>query len=73
MIKNWQMDCSMFDGDLLSGPVPVLFSDKVEDTKQALVEDPIKVHADIMRIHKTFFLPEVVSMADMAGLLKKPR
>lgn len=73
LVKSWPIDCCMFDDDLLSGPVPSIFSEKTEDTQAALEADPLKAHADILRIHKAFFMPELISMTEMASLFKKPR
>ncbi len=30
LVKEWQLMCTMFDGDQLLGPVPTLFADNVE-------------------------------------------
>ena len=30
LVKEWQLTCTMFDGDQLLGPVPTLFADNVE-------------------------------------------
>jgi hypothetical protein len=30
LVKEWQLTCSMFDGDQLLGPVPTLFAENVE-------------------------------------------
>jgi hypothetical protein len=34
LVKEWQLTCSMFDGDQLLGPVPTLFADNVEVAKK---------------------------------------
>lgn len=63
----------MFDGDHLSGPVPSLFSEKVDSSEEGLNSDPIKTHSDIARIHKAFFMPETLSILEASTLFKKPR
>ncbi len=34
LVKEWQLTCTMFDGDQLLGPVPTLFADNVEVKKK---------------------------------------
>jgi len=44
LVNEWELDCAMWDGDAISGPVPSLFADNAELAKKALTADPAKAH-----------------------------
>jgi hypothetical protein len=47
LLSEWNLTCEMFDGDVVSGPVPTLFSDRPEAAKAALANDPEKAFQDL--------------------------
>ena len=36
LLGSWPMDASMWDGELLTGPVPTLFSEDIKSSEDAL-------------------------------------
>ena len=67
------METTLFDGEILAGPVPTLFSDEEDATLTAIEADPCKAHWDLTKIVKTLFMPESVDILDAVDILKKPR
>ena len=72
-LSTWDLGAVLFDGETTAGPVPTLFTDSVEVSKAAREAAPVKAHADYMKIARTFFMPETISMEDALGVVKKPR
>lgn len=73
LVESWPLSCSLFDGDVLAGPVPTLFAEDEETAREAITADPNKAHADIQRIHRVFLMPEHVDLETATALIKKPR
>jgi hypothetical protein len=42
LLAEWNLVCKMFDGDVISRPVLTLFSDRPDEAKAALINDPEK-------------------------------
>jgi hypothetical protein len=42
LLAEWNRTCEIVDGDVVSGPMPTLFSDRLEAAKAALANDPEK-------------------------------
>ena len=72
-IKSWDVDCSLFDGDLMAGPIPLLFSEDHETAATNIKADPLKAHWDLMKIARCFFLAESLSLQEAIAYVKKPR
>jgi len=73
LLKSWPLEATLFDGDLLAGLVPTLFSKDVEASLAAIQGDPLKAHWDLNKISKTLFMPESVSIQEAVNIIKKPR
>ncbi len=73
LIASWPLSCTMFDGDVLAGPVPTLFAESTEEALEAITADPGKAHYDVMKIHRMFFMPEHVDLEAAVAAAKKPR
>ena len=73
LIKSWLLEVDLFDGDLLAGPIPSLYSDDPDASLAGLTSDPLKSHWDLQKISKTFFMAEAVTVANVVAMLKKPR
>ena len=73
LIKSWPLEADLFDGDLLAGPIPSLYSDDPDASLAGLTSDPLKSHWDLQKISKTFFMVEAVTVANAVAMLKKPR
>jgi hypothetical protein len=50
LLAEWNLACEMFDGEVISGPVPTLFCDRPEAAKAALGNDLEKAFADLGKI-----------------------
>lgn len=72
-LATWPMRCELFDGDLLDGPVPTLFTEDAEAAKNAISTAPEKAHWDIQKMLRSFILPEHVTVVEAAKIVKKPR
>jgi hypothetical protein len=55
---EWNRTREMVDGDVVSGPVPTLFSDKLEAAKAALANDPEKAFKDPGKILRKLIMHE---------------
>ena len=73
LIKSWLLEVDLFDGDLLAGPIPSLYSDDPDASLAGITSDPLKSHWDLQKISKTFFMAEAVTVANVVAMLKKPR
>ena len=73
LIKSWPLEAGLFDGDLLAGPIPSLYSDDPEASLAGITSHPLKSHWDLQKILKTFFMAEAVTVANAVAMLKKPR
>ena len=71
--KSWPLEATMFDGELIAGPMPTLFCEDGEAAEEAILADPLKCHWDLQKIMKAFFMPESISMEQAVDLIKKPR
>jgi len=72
-IKTWDIDASLFDGDLMAGPIPLLFSEDPEAATTNLKADPLKAHWDLMKVVRCFFLAESLNLQEALAYVKKPR
>jgi hypothetical protein len=72
-LAEWQLDVSLFDGDVAAGPIPTLFADDPEATRTSLEAGAAKAHHDLQRIARCFFMPETIALEDAFQIVKKPR
>jgi len=73
LVQEWPLEAKMWDGDLLAGPVPVFYADEPATARAAFMADQLKAHADILKIMRTFFMPEIIGLEEAAAIVKKPR
>jgi hypothetical protein len=73
LLAEWNLACEMFDGEVISGPVPTLFCDRPEAAKAALSNDPEKAFADLGKILRKLVIHEYVPPAAGWGIVLKPR
>jgi hypothetical protein len=73
MLAEWNLTCEMFDSDVISGPVPTLFSDRPKAAKAALCNDPEKVFQDLGKILRKLLIHEYVPPAAGWAIVLKPR
>jgi hypothetical protein len=72
-LVSWDLEATLFDGDVAAGPVPVLFSEEPESTAAAVAANVAKAHYDVQKIARCFAMPETVRLEDALSLVKKPR
>ncbi len=73
LLQEWHLSTEVFDGDILDGPVPVLFAKDVEGATAALTANPGKAFKDIQRILGRFFVPENVPADTAMDFIANPR
>jgi hypothetical protein len=72
-LATWSAEARLFNGDDTAGPVPTFFSDEMEAAKEAMMDNPRRVHQDLQRLMKMFIMPETVSLEEAIAIVKKPR
>ena len=73
LLQTWKADSTLFDGDIMAGPVPSLFSEDPEASLSGITREPRKYHWDLMKICHLLFMPESVSFDEATATIKKPR
>ena len=72
-LKSWDLSAQLFDGEQLAGPIPLLFAEDPDSAKAAIVASTAKAYADLQRIYRNFFMPEILGEEEAAAFVKKPR
>ena len=73
LLASWELECPMFEGEHVAGPVPTLFGEDPDTSKLAISANPGKAFTDTQRMMRCFFMPEVVSLEEAKAVVKKPR
>ena len=73
LLKEWDLEANMWEGESTAGLVPTLFADNVHDARTAFMENTAKSHADILKLARSLFMPELIDMEEAKALVKKPR
>ena len=73
LLKEWDLEANMWEGESTAGLVPTLFADNVQDARTAFMENTAKSHADILKLARSLFMPELIDMEEAKALVKKPR
>ncbi len=73
LLSEWNLTCEMFDGDVVSGPVPTLFSDRPDAAKMALANDPEKAFQDLGKILRKLVIHEYIPPAACWAIVLKLR
>jgi hypothetical protein len=53
--------------------VPTLFAEDIEGARSGLDRNTARAHANIQKLNRTFFMPELVDLKDAISLVKKPK
>jgi hypothetical protein len=72
-LTSWEINTNMFDGDSTAGPVPALFAEDVEASREAVAANRVRTHQDLQRSMRIFLMPETVDLDEAEALIKKPR
>ena len=67
------MDCAMFEGDRVAGPVMSLYGEDPVASKGAIDRNPAFAYKDYQRIVRSFLMPELVDADEAMSLVKKPK
>ena len=73
LLATWELECSMFEGENVAGPIPTLFGEDPAASKLAITTNTGKAFADTQRMMRCFFMPEVVSLEEARDMVRKPR
>ena len=73
LLTSWELECPMFEGEHVAGPVPTLFGEDPDTSKLAISANLGKAFTDTQRMMRCFFMPEVVSLEEAKAVVKKPR
>ncbi len=72
-LQEWPIQATLFDGDVIDGPVPVLFALHPDEAAQALAANPDKAFKDLQRIFSKFFVPENIPASTAMAQVTNPR
>jgi hypothetical protein len=72
-LASWDLEADMFDGEFLSGVVPVLFSDCPPASEAAIRANQLQARKDVEAINKLYFQPETVELEEALRVVRKPR
>jgi hypothetical protein len=72
-LATWSVDSKLHDGEAAAGPVPAVFSEDMDSTKEALAANPLRTHQDLQRAMRVFLMPELIDLDEAMSLVKKPR
>jgi len=72
-LQSWDLDTNQFDGELLAGPIPTLFSEDAATSATNIMANPLKAHWDLSTIAKCFVMPENLIMQEAIAYIKKPK
>ncbi len=72
-LREWPIKATLFDGDDIADPVPVLFANNVDEASSALSSNPDKAFKDLQRIFSKFCIPENIPASAAMAQLANPR
>jgi len=72
-LGSWPLKATLFDGEVIGGPVPLLFGADPEAAKTSLLADPAKTQKDVVKINRSILAWEYVLLKDSIAVVKKPR
>ena len=72
-LTSWDVECVMFEGDSVAGPVMSLFAEDPGVSKQGIDSNQAWAYADYQKIVRCFLMPELVSGEEAIQIVKKPR
>ena len=70
---SWGLDCQMFKGDSVAGPIPTLFGEDINASKSAISANPERAFSDFQRLVRAFFMPETLQPEEAPNFVKKPK
>ncbi len=73
IMAEWSLAYKMLDGDVSSGPMPTLFSDRPETAKVALANDPEKAFQDLGKILRELVIRESIPLSAGWAIVLKPK
>jgi hypothetical protein len=73
LLEEWPLSCRLFDGEMVSGPVPTLFSDRPDAARLALESEPERACLDLAKIYRKFAIHEYIPASLGWATVLKPR
>jgi hypothetical protein len=52
LVHSWPLSTEMWDGEVLAGPIPTLFSEDPISTMEAIKKETAKLHWDLSKLYK---------------------
>jgi hypothetical protein len=60
LLEEWPLSCRLFDGEMMSGSVPTLFSDRPDAARLALESEPERACQGLAKIFRKFAIHEYI-------------
>ena len=73
LLQEWPLSANMFDGEVLEGPVPRLFTSSLDDAKSNFTTHLDLAYKDISRLMAKLFIPENLSPLNALAYLHNPK
>ena len=72
-LGSWSLNADLFASDIMLGPVPTLFEEDPEQALASILSDAVRAHADLQRLARCFYTPEMLDPPSALKYLKAPR
>ncbi len=72
-LGSWSLNADLFASDIMLGPVPTLFAEDPEQALASILSDAVRAHADLQRLARCFYTPEMMDPPSALKYLKAPR
>ena len=73
LVHSWSLDCQMFKGVTVAGPIPTFFGEDPGASIAAISNNSEQAFTNYQRLVRAFFMPETIQLEDSPNLVKKPR
>jgi hypothetical protein len=73
LLQEWPLTTAMFDGEVLEGPVPRLFTSTLDEARGNFTTNIDFAYKDITRLMGKFFIPENLSPLNALAYLHSPK
>jgi hypothetical protein len=73
LLQEWPLSTALFDGEVLEGPVPRLFTSSYDDAKSNFTTNLDLAYKDISRVLAKIFIPENLSPLSALAYLHNPK
>ena len=71
LVSTFKLNADLFDGESISGPVPLIFTPDREATLAAFAANPDTLHADMSAVNERFLQMEHLTLDEAVAYLQK--